>query len=108
LVNGSCLGVPIEVVPMARVPVTRALLAMGALSATTRVGSGKAGPLLTDNANFIVDADFGAIDDVVALEQRLRNLVGVVETGLFVQMASKVFFGSQTDETLYSRVNESL
>lgn len=88
-------GVPIEVVPMARVPVTRRLLALGAKAATTRTGSGKAGPVVSDNGNFIIDADFGDIVDPAALDAQLRAIVGVVETGLFVKMTTKVYFGAE-------------
>jgi ribose 5-phosphate isomerase A len=95
-------GVPIEVVPMARVPVTRRLLALGAKSATTRTGSGKAGPVVSDNANFIIDADFGDIADPAALDAQLRAIVGVVETGLFVGMTTKVYFGAE-DGTVKSK-----
>jgi ribose 5-phosphate isomerase A len=90
-------GVPIEVVPMARVPVTRRLLAapFSAKSAVTRMGSGKAGPVVSDNGNFIIDADFGDIADPAALDAQLRAIVGVVETGLFVGMTTKVYFGAE-------------
>jgi ribose 5-phosphate isomerase A len=88
-------GVPIEVVPMARVPVTHRLLALGAKSVTTRTGSGKAGPVVSDNANFLIDADFGDIVDPAALDAQLRAIVGVVETGLFVGMTTKVYFGAE-------------
>jgi ribose 5-phosphate isomerase A len=92
--RAKCSGVPIEVVPMARAPVTKKLLAMGAKSAETRSGSGKAGPLCTDSGNFIIDADFGTIEDPAKLERSIHEIVGVVEIGVFVGMASVVIFGS--------------
>ena len=97
-------GVPIEVIPMARVPVLRRLRdELGAVSAETRVGSGKAGPVVTDSGNFIIDADFGVIQDARALDAALQRIVGVVETGLFVNMAERVFFGHSVNGTCYER-----
>ena len=52
--------------------------------------------------NFIIDADFGAIDDPAKLDQDLRNIVGVLETGLFVGMADKVYFGA-VDGSVYEK-----
>ncbi|MEM9705321.1 MAG: ribose-5-phosphate isomerase RpiA [Pseudomonadota bacterium] len=41
----------------------------------------------TDGGNWIVDCHLGRIDDPYDLDQALRQLPGVVETGLFVRMA---------------------
>lgn len=55
----------------------------------------KAGqPFLTDNGHFIVDVQIPSIDDPAAFEMALLQLPGVVECGLFVQMASLVITGS--------------
>lgn len=87
-------GVPIEVVPMAYVPVTQKLLSIGAKSAKLRMAVAKAGPVVTDNGGFIIDADFGIIEDAAALDAKIQKIVGVIETGLFVDMAIKAFFGN--------------
>ena len=47
-------------------------------------------PLLTDQANFIIDCNFGQIRDVVKLEQSLNMIPGVVENGLFVGLCSRM------------------
>jgi ribose 5-phosphate isomerase A len=44
-------------------------------------------PFITDNRNFILDCDFGPIPNPVALEKEIRLLAGVVEVGLFIQIA---------------------
>lgn len=49
----------------------------------------KAGPCITDNGNFIIDVDFGPITDPASLHSKLKLLTGVVETGLFIDMAEK-------------------
>jgi ribose 5-phosphate isomerase len=51
------------------------------------------GPVVTDNGNFIIDVDFGPINDPPALDQRLKNIAGVLGTGLFVGVASRAYFG---------------
>jgi ribose 5-phosphate isomerase A len=56
------------------------------------------GPVITDNGNFVIDVDFGIIEDPPALEAKLRNIVGIVETGLFVNMAQKAYFGNENGE----------
>ena len=87
-------GVPIEVVPMAWKPVELQLKAMGG-TPKLRMASQKAGPVVTDNGGFIIDCDFGKIDNPLALDVKIRAIVGVVETGLFVGMASKCYFGQE-------------
>lgn len=58
-----------------------------------RVGQGKVGPVITDNGNFIVDVDFGEIRQPKPLNDKLKTIPGVVETGLFLDMASQVYVG---------------
>lgn len=81
-------GVPIEVVGMAYRKVTADLYKkFGAKKVTLRMGGkAKAGPIVTDNGNFVLDADFGRIEasKVPELDRNIKTLVGVVETGLFV------------------------
>jgi ribose 5-phosphate isomerase A len=51
---------------------------------------------VTDNGNFVIDVDFGVLDPsaVGQLNRNLREIVGIVETGLFVGMAQKAYFGN--------------
>jgi ribose 5-phosphate isomerase A len=88
--------VPIEVVPCAYNLVIKKLQAMGG-KAKLREGSGKAGPVVTDNGNFILDADFGVITDPHALDQELIKIPGIVETGLFAKMAHAIYIGKKDD-----------
>lgn len=89
-------GVPIEVVPSAYVRVSSDLKnKLKAVSVNVRQGgSAKAGPIVTDNNNFIIDADFGEIEDPAKLHTEIKLLVGVVETGLFIDNAAKAYFGN--------------
>jgi len=96
-------GVPIEVLPFACIPVSNRIVTLGGRPAL-RMGQQKAGPVVTDNGNFVIDADFGVIEPgaVSDLNLKLKMIPGVVETGLFVGMACKAFFG-QADGSVTTR-----
>lgn len=53
----------------------------------------KAGPVVTDNGNFVVDADFGQLEDPATLLKEIKLLTGVYEVGLF--WASIAYFGEE-------------
>ena len=89
-------GVPIEVVPSSYVYVENQLKKLGAENITLRQGgSAKAGPVITDNNNFLIDAHFGVIQDPAKLHEQLINIIGVVETGLFLEHPSKAYIGEE-------------
>ncbi len=83
LVERLKMPVPVEVLPFAWKPVELALREMGALDVRLRTGSGKAGPVMTDNGNYILDASFGEIEKPERLEAELRDITGVLECGIF-------------------------
>ncbi|TPX34533.1 ribose-5-phosphate isomerase [Synchytrium microbalum] len=85
-------GVPLEVVPLAYVPIMERVRALGGIP-TLRMAVRKAGPVVTDNGNFVVDAIFGTIDDPSKLEASLIKIPGMVVSGLFTDMAEKAYFG---------------
>lgn len=86
---------PIEIVPIAHTKVLNDLVRMGARSPALRMGGkAKAGPIITDNGNFLIDADYGEIVDPAGLAAEIKKLVGVVEVGLFVGMADAAYFGN--------------
>jgi carbohydrate kinase (thermoresistant glucokinase family) len=68
---------------------TRESLEVLGASASVRMSSGQ--PFVTDNGNRVFDCDFGRIDDPARLEERIRRIVGVVESGLFISRADPVF-----------------
>ena len=89
-------GVPIEIVPLAHTKVINDLLCLGAQNPQLRMGGkAKAGPIVTDNGNFIIDAHFGELEDPEGLAETIKKLVGVVEVGLFINMADAVYFGNE-------------
>ncbi|KNC50642.1 ribose 5-phosphate isomerase A [Thecamonas trahens ATCC 50062] len=92
---GTKWAVPIEVLPGAWVVAKAALVKAGATSVVLRMAKAKAGPVVTDNGNFVLDAAFGVIAaaDVAGLEAKINNIPGVVDNGLFAGLASEVFIG---------------
>ena len=62
------------------------------LGASARPRVSPAGqPFVTDGGNRILDCNFGRIADPARLEERIRRVVGVVESGLFIGRADPVF-----------------
>lgn len=94
---GGRQPVPLEVSPFAYRYVQSRIVRMGG-RAKLREGLGKVGPVVTDNGNFVLDADFGKIDEPTALERRLRSIPGILETGLFIKMADAVYVGLSNGE----------
>jgi ribose 5-phosphate isomerase A len=55
----------------------------------------KAGPVVTDNGNLILDCNFGPIQEEPGLlYQKIKCLSGVLDVGLFCKMAEVAYFGS--------------
>ena len=79
---GSNFPVPIEVFPGALVYVESALRAMGITDITLRAAKGKDGPIITENNNCILDVRFDHIAD--DMEQKIKSITGVIESGLFI------------------------
>lgn len=93
---GSTFPVPIEVLPMALAPVTRAVTKLGGVP-ELRMGVKKDGPVITDQGNLVLDVKFETIADPIALEQILNNIPGVVENGIFVNVADRILIGEIQD-----------
>jgi ribose 5-phosphate isomerase A len=93
---GSTFLLPVEVIPMARTPVIRALEKLGG-QPTLRMGVKKAGPVVTDQGNLVIDVKFSAIDNPAELEKTINNIPGVLENGLFVGVTDVVLVGEIID-----------
>jgi ribose 5-phosphate isomerase A len=89
---GERQPVPLEVSPLAHRFVQTEVTKLGG-RARLREGTGKVGPVVTDNGNLILDADFGRIEKPSQLERRLKMVPGLIETGLFLQIADCVYVG---------------
>jgi ribose 5-phosphate isomerase A len=110
-------GIPIEVAPFAYAKVLDNLALLGSPSVlpngkpglSLRMGLRKAGPVVSDNGMFIIDAPFSQemMKDpadvsipthpklTIQLLHRIKMLTGVVEVGLFVKMAKAAYFGNE-------------
>ena len=91
---GTKFPVPIEVIAEARIPVTNTLSELGA-TAVLREGVKKAGPVITDNGNQILDCTWKQPIDVPAMEKKINSICGVVEVGLFTQNKPIVFIAKE-------------
>jgi ribose 5-phosphate isomerase A len=99
LVDTLNLGflLPVEVLPGAWRQVRSELAELGG-EAQLRMAVKKAGPVVTDQGNLVLDVKFaGGISDPVNLEQVINNLPGVLENGLFVNLADQVLVGEVVD-----------
>jgi ribose 5-phosphate isomerase A len=93
-VLGNGKVVPIEIHPFGVTPTLRAVEKLGA-KVSLRLSSGKLGPLVTDNGNYIIDADFGPMQDPWWLNRELHAIPGVIETGMFLGYAHLAYVGGR-------------
>jgi ribose 5-phosphate isomerase A len=82
---GTKMALPVEVIRFAAAIERSYLESLGA-TVTTR--GGDATPFVTDEGNWIHDCDFGPIDDVERLSALLHDRAGIVEHGLFINLAT--------------------
>jgi ribose 5-phosphate isomerase A len=79
---------PVEVIPFAQPLVAKRITALGA---TVRLRQDAKGtPFVTDEGHHILDCSFGQIPDPPALARKLSDMPGVVEHGLFIDLATVV------------------
>lgn len=91
----GAFSVPIEVVPFAWEVTANHIEDLGG---ETTLREADDGFFRTDNGNFILDADFGLIDDPVSLEVSLNMIPGVVCNGLFIGMADLIISANNKGE----------
>ena len=88
---------PVEVLAGAWRQVQAELQQLGG-SAELRMAQRKAGPVVTDQGNLVLDVSFaGGINDPAGLESTINNIPGVLENGLFVGLADQVLVGEIKD-----------
>jgi ribose 5-phosphate isomerase A len=94
---GLSFLLPVEIVPFARSTAERALRMLGATPTLRRRGGV---PFVTDNGNELLDCQFPeGISDPAGLERRLAVIPGVVESGLFVDLAHVLVIGHEDGRT---------
>ena len=84
---------PVEVLPSAWKQVKDKISEMNGVS-SLRMATRKAGPIVTDQGNLILDVLFNdGIKDPKSIEMSINNIPGVLENGLFVDLTDKVLVG---------------
>ena len=84
---------PVEVLPNAWKQVQEVISEMNGIS-SLRMATKKAGPIVTDQGNLILDVLFNnGIKDPKNMELAINNIPGVLENGLFVDLTDKVLVG---------------
>jgi len=89
---GTDCPVPVEVEKFGYVSTKQRLRDLGCEPTLRRGADGD--PFITDGGNYIVDCQFGLIKDPAALEAKISHQIGVIESGLFVNMDPKVIVGT--------------
>jgi len=86
---GTKSPLPVEVVPFGHTHTRRRLEALGC---SPKLRGGEK-PFVTDNGNYIYDCRFDGIGNPHELEKAINGVTGVVESGLFLDIATRVIVG---------------
>ena len=85
---GSRFPVPVEIFPDALIHADQALRSLSPVDIKLRIAQGKDGPIITENGNLILDVWFNNIPD--NLENAIKSITGVIESGLFMHYEVKI------------------
>lgn len=85
-------AIPVEVAAAAMATASRALVAMGG-SVSLRQAVRKAGPVVTDLGNLLLDVTFSSPFDPREMEDALKRIPGVLEDGLFTKKTPELLVG---------------
>ncbi|MEM3712439.1 MAG: ribose 5-phosphate isomerase A [Thermoproteota archaeon] len=86
--------IPIEVPSDFIIPIKKRLEKSLGVNVRVRTGSGKVGPVITDLGNAIIDVPLPEGYDLGQLDNFLHRVPGVLETGIFKDLVSKVYVGA--------------
>ncbi|OKY78037.1 MAG: Ribose 5-phosphate isomerase RpiA [Candidatus Methanohalarchaeum thermophilum] len=90
--------IPIEVIPSAKNLVEKNLEELGG-KPILREAEKKDGPVITDNGNFVLDCSFENLEkdkrDLEQLAKKIKETTGIVEHGLFIDLADEVHIGNK-------------
>ena len=85
---GSRFPVPVEIFPDALIHADQALRSLSPVDIKLRMAQGKDCPIITENGNLILDVWFNNIPD--NLENAIKSITGVIESGLFMHYEVKI------------------
>jgi ribose 5-phosphate isomerase A len=92
--------IPVEVEPLAIRYVQQQLSGLNGIG-ELRMKDGS--PYMTDNHNYIVDADFGLITDPKSLSDNLKRIEGVLAHGLFIDLTSIIIMGNGNGTVTFNK-----
>lgn len=81
--------VPVEVHPLARTTAEKNILRLGGSAQIRTLDRGY--PFFTENGNIVLDCDFGAIKNPRALTQKIKQIPGVLESGIFLRRPDIIY-----------------
>ena len=81
--------VPVEVHPLARVTVAKAISKIGGKSSIRTLERGY--PFVTENGNIILDCNFGLIRKPKVLLEKIKKISGVLEVGIFTRKPDVIY-----------------
>ncbi|MHA1302285.1 MAG: ribose-5-phosphate isomerase RpiA [Candidatus Heimdallarchaeaceae archaeon] len=86
--------VPVEIIPLALNTVIKPIFELGG-EFRLRYGTGKIGPVISDNGNIIGDITFRESYQPEKMERDLNAIPGVIENGIFSRVADKIVIGGE-------------
>jgi len=90
---GSTAPIPVEITPFGWEVGALHLEEIGAISVKPRMD--RNGIFRTDNGNIILDCNFGRIEEPYTLFSKIAKIVGVIESGLFLNMATELLVATE-------------
>ncbi|OXS58755.1 ribose 5-phosphate isomerase A [Cohnella sp. CIP 111063] len=91
------IPVPVEIVPFGWEWTLERLRGLGCETARrSRSDGGGELPFVTDNGNYVADCSFGLLYDPAETHRRIKEITGVVDTGLFFGLADEVVVGGES------------
>ncbi len=82
-------AVPVEIHPLSRNSVANSIQKLGGKATLRSLDRGY--PFITENGNIILDCDFGTIKNPKALSQKIKQIPGVMESGIFLRKPDIVY-----------------
>jgi ribose 5-phosphate isomerase A len=90
---GGEQAIPIEITPFAYHSTLAKIKKISEKATLREASGGKIGPVVTDNGNLIIDAYYRNLRRPDIIHDKLRDIPGVIETGLFLQMCDTAYVG---------------
>ena len=81
--------IPIEIHPLARNSITYSIKKLGGSVQIRTLDRGY--PFFTENGNIILDCDFGTIKNPKVLTQKIKQIAGVLESGIFLRKPDMIY-----------------